>query len=225
MIYAIRNVSTVQGLTTPVLAMIANALEYQLNQQFCPAWEQTPGRVIVTDDPKAVAATAVITIYDDADQQGELGDHELVAGLATGRIFARTILSAGGEIAKGDLSVSGTLSHELLEIGGDPYADWWSDHPSGDVVALEACDPVEDQWYEGEDGVAVSDFVTPRWFRGGPGPFNWLRNLRAPFDVTSGGYIILRDAGPQFGERVSSVRKAMKLAPGSRTRRRAPTVA
>jgi hypothetical protein len=222
MLFAIRNVSTVPDVSPAFLAAYAAAQEIQLNQHFCPAWEQTPGKLIVLahgQTPKSVGATAVVTIYDDADQQGELGDHELVSGLAWGRIFAKTIIGSGGTLHQGNLSVSATLSHELLEIEADPYANWWCDYPDGDVVALESADPVEDECYD-VNGIALSNFVTARWFRDGEGPYDWMRTRGAPFEVSDGGYIILRDGGAKFGPQMSIVKKAMKVAPGSRTGRR-----
>lgn len=222
MLIAIRNLSTVAAINWQWLRVVAGALERQANEQFCPAWELVPGLVVPIPDGtdiKSVPASGVITIYDDADQQGVLGDHELVRGMATGRVFAKTILDAGGSLDDGAWSVSAVLSHEHLEILGDPYANWWSDHPSGDAVALEVCDPVEDESYEIGD-ISVSNWVTSRWFREGPGPYDWMGTRLHPYDVSRGGYLIMRETGPQFAEDMPSVRRRMKQAPGSRTRRR-----
>ena len=51
---------------------------------------------------------------DDSDQAGALGYHDLTsAGLPMGKVFARTDL-------QNNLSWTVTVSHELLEILGDP---------------------------------------------------------------------------------------------------------
>lgn len=207
---SLRNLST-EARIVPYLPAIAAALTEQLSHHFGPTWEQT-FRDVTVIGPKDGADGAIISLYDDADQAGELGDHELDSGKPTGRIFVKTILDSGGTMTEGPNSVSSVISHEACEIGGDPYANWWSDFPSGDLVALEACDPVEDESYKASNGVALSNFVGPRWFRDGPGPFDWLKTRTKPFQVSGGGYIILRDEGAVFGQQAERARRSYKEA-------------
>ena len=207
---SIRNLST-EARIVPYLPAIVAALTEQLTQHFGPTWEQT-FRECELIGAKESADGAIISLYDDADQAGELGDHELDSGKPTGRIFVRTILDGGGTVTEGSNSLSSVISHEACEIGGDPYANWWSDFPSGDLVALEACDPVEDESYKSSTGVALSNFVGPRWFRDGAGPFDWLKSRSKPFEVSPGGYIILRDEGAVFGPQAQKKRRAWKEA-------------
>ncbi len=195
---SLRNLSTVSALV-PYLPHIADALTEQLISQFGPTWEQvfSPCDLV---GPHDKPNNAVVTFYDTADQADELGDHELTNGLPTGRIFVKTILDGGGTLAEGSDSVSGCASHEACEIGGDPYANWWSEWPKkGDLVALETADPVEDESYSASNGVALSNFVTPRWFRQGSGPYDWLKTRKHAFEVSPGGYVILLNGGPVFG--------------------------
>lgn len=73
-----------------------------------------------------------------------------------------------------------TLSHEVLEMLADPEGTEVVLH-GGNAIALEVADPVEEQTYT-IDGVIVSDFVYPAFFReGGKGPFDYLGLAPAPF--------------------------------------------
>lgn len=69
------------------------------------------------------------------------------------------------------------LSHELLELVTDPYLNRWI----GDRLT-EICDPVQNVDYV-IDGVRVSDFVFPGWFRTvrrAGAYLSWTRPTRPP---------------------------------------------
>lgn len=72
------------------------------------------------------------------------------------------------------------FSHELMETLADPTN-----------LGDEVCDPVDGSFIIDRrgmrlaggymlDGVTVSDFVTPAWFDGGPGPYDWTQLVRRP---------------------------------------------
>jgi len=67
--------------------------------------------------------------------------------------------TSGGSYAQWSV----TFSHEVMETLADPQ-----------MTGREVCDPVQDGSYW-LDGVQVSDFVTPAWFKGGRGPFDAAR--------------------------------------------------
>jgi hypothetical protein len=104
-----------------------------------------------------------------------------------------------------------TLSHEALELIGDPQANLLvqgphPEHPSRDVFHwFEMCDAVQDQEYKIGD-VAVSDFVLPLYFTPGAEPGgrnNFLGSIEghaplASFGVAHGGYIGFFD--PHLGK-------------------------
>src|SRR5882672_9437152 len=76
-------------------------------------------------------------MFDTADQAGALGYHDLTtAGLPIGKVFAKTTLDAH------DL-VFVTLSHEVLEILGDPDINLIV-QKGGRGYSYEVCDAVED---------------------------------------------------------------------------------
>ena len=167
---------------------IALALQVQVSRDFAPASGRRdrlafgPGEPVPPDWWQLVFA-------DDSDQAGALGYHELAAsGLPCGFVFAKTDQTYG-------LSSSVTASHELLEILADPWICGAALHQlsgtSGVIYALEVCDAVEDKSLGYDiDGVKVSDFVLPSFFRdGAPGPHSFRNNVALPFQLARGGYL------------------------------------
>lgn len=221
MLIGIKNKASIV-LPTGFLAKYVVAQRIQIAQHCAPVYERTPGDLLIlggNDDPKAKGCTALLTLFDNADQANALGYHDFENDMPNGKVFAKTVLEDGGTWSTGSLCVSATLSHEMLELFVDPYADFWSDYPNGDAVALECCDPVEDESYT-IGGMSMSNFVGPRWFRQGSGPYDWTQSLSKPFQYTKGGYIILRDGGPQFGPGMKKSRRLAKMRTGRLARRR-----
>ena len=95
-----------------------------------------------------------------------------------------------------------TLSHEALELVGDPLFNLLVKGPSPKDHRLqvyhwfEMCDAVQDEFYE-VDKLQVSNFVLPRYFdvsKKARGPCDFLGNAHAgmklqPFGTNPGGYI------------------------------------
>jgi hypothetical protein len=186
---------------------IVGAISQQVELHFAPAWNRLPSHPRLYPSMAAVPeGLPVIRVVDVVDDPDALGYHTEERDHVTGIVGAKTILDAGGSVMKGADSISACLSHEVLEASLNPFVGMWSDGPTGhDEYAFEACDPTQDRAYE-IDGVAVSDFVYPRWFdsQAKGGQFDHLWALRAPFTRTRGGYIVLRDASRttrQLGER------------------------
>lgn len=189
-------------------------------------WELlAPTTKFFADEASVPADYNKVFIFDDADVAGALGYHDDGPdGKPYGRIFARVSLDNG-------VSVSSVLSHEVLEMLGDPQANYWADNFNDNKsYALELCDPVENDSYtilvRGKP-VEVSNFVLPAWFDSVPvegAKFDKLGKLTAPFKMTTGGYVIVRAQGKvsqTFGETFPEWKKALKLEKlGSRTGRR-----
>jgi hypothetical protein len=130
--------------------------------------------------------------FNDADQAGALGYHELTTkGQPVSKIFVKTTL-ADKQL------VSVTASHELFEMVIDPVANLWAEAADGTEYAYEMSDPVEEDTFL-VDGVAMSNFVHPSWFepfKHPPGTkFDHLGLLKKPFSMTRGGYMILKKKG------------------------------
>lgn len=172
------------------LAPIALALQKQINNDFAPIWGI---RAIVAYVPKGKTpepSSWQLGIFDNSDQAGALGYHDITAaGQPLGKVFAQTDIDSGS-------SLSVTISHELLEMLGDPdinlTAFVQSSDTAGTLYAYEVCDACEDDSLGYTiDGVLVSDFVYPAWFESfrTSGPFDKMGKITAPFQLLPGGYI------------------------------------
>ena len=95
-----------------------------------------------------------------------------------------------------------SFSHELVEMLVDPYirddGNWGRFVKAGKRLWLvETGDPVEDsKWSYERDGVTLSDFVLPAWYRGGAkGPYDFQGYVDHPFQILEGGYAWYISAG------------------------------
>ena len=126
-----------------------------------------------------------------------------------------------------------TLSHEVLELPGDPSAVLTVNGPapagvSGNVYYdLEVCDPTQGDTYT-IDNVVVSNFVGRSYFgmAGGSGNSNYLNLPLVPFGVRPKGYFQYEDGGGTHqiqGELVTARQLAAKekMGIGRRNWRRA----
>lgn len=225
MFIALASVST-DPVVKLVLPRIAEALEKQLYQHYAPFW-QSAGmsvRVVEANDPLLGQQDACpLIVYDAADQPGALGYHSLQAQAQVyGKCFWQVICSSGGTLIDGPNSLSVTLSHEVLEMVGNPYVNFWADVDEATQEGIELCDRVEGDSYI-IDGVAVSDFLGPRAFRDGPGPYDWMGVLQKPFDLRPGGYVIRRKGNTVYnvwGQNYPENKKMLKTSPDSRLARR-----
>jgi hypothetical protein len=181
-----QNVSTV--LTDAQVAAIMAAVMHQVAEDVAPYWGCQRLEMIFV--PKAQAMEPKFfqfLVADDSNQADALGYHQTTpAGWPIGFAFAKTTIEA-----KDNPSV--TISHELLEMVGDPLIDQacqWADNPNALFLSQELCDPVEDDSIAYlKDGIMVSDFVTPAYFvPGEAGPYDFRSVLTAPNTLAVGGY-------------------------------------
>lgn len=208
--------------TYELLREIARALRVQLFEHYAPFCQSAGCDVVVAKSLLDVEkGDAPLVVFDDPDAPGVLGYHSVSpTGLAYGKAFVSVVRGLGGELLRGAASLSVTLSHEALEMLHDPYANAWADMPDGETEeAVEICDRVEGDAYEIE-GVAVSNFLGPRAFRGGEGPYDWLRLVETPWDIRPGGYVIRRRGGPAgevfnlFGAAYPEIKRELKASSG-----------
>lgn len=179
------------SVTRPLLERIAGALEFQQFAHVAPFW-QTAGisvKVVdaIADMPQEGGSPLII--YDDPDQAGILGWHTYHrgTGLIHGTAFVNPILDHGGLFLDGPNSLSATLSHEAIEAACDPYVNLYAFKDETTMEPIEPCDRVQGDSYD-IDGVSVSNFLGPRAFRDGPGPYDWMRLMNDPWEVRPGGY-------------------------------------
>jgi hypothetical protein len=173
----------------------------QIKEDFEPYWSlgatlRLEGRSTHKQDPADMRGDAIVYLRDQVRVDDALGYHDTHnRGIPFGIVFNE--LSA--ELNE---SWTVTLSHEALELIGDPEVNLLVMgphplHPKRNVFYwYEMCDAVQDENYE-IDGVSVSNFLLPLYFtgteeRGGRNDFLGRhydgKTLRS-FSVNPGGYI------------------------------------
>ena len=171
---------------------VLRAVQAQLAEDVAPIWHLQPARLQLLAKGASFDPGAWRLLIADTPEQvgqqaaGAAGDHDDATGVPTGYVFAKVTLAA-----KMDPDI--TISHEVLEMAGDclmSQAIQWADHPHGQFLAQELCDPVEDDSLAyTRQGVRVSNFVTPDYFiPGSPGPWDFCKVLKGPFSIAPGGY-------------------------------------
>ena len=195
-----------------VLAAI-RAINVQMAYDYRPYWHRSAelrleGSIGADPDDKALPelrGDAIIYLWNDVNTDDALGFHELNAGgIPFGFVFT--------ELSK-ELNEpwSVTLSHEALELVGDPEVNLLVSgphpaHPEKEVFHwYEMCDAVQDESYK-LDGIDVSNFLLPLYFtgnaeEGGRNDFLGAHKGRKPllsFGIAKGGYIGFYN--PETGE-------------------------
>lgn len=230
--FAIINESNDALITIGILDAIAAAVERQLYENYAPFWEAAGAHVQTYAKLEDVPASAsLVVVLDSASIAGVLGYHDVTPdGRSYARVFWVPIKKNGGSLFESANSLSVTISHEILEMHADPYASLWGANPAtGLFHAVEICDACQDESYT-IDEIHVSNFVGPRYFRTGLGPYDWKSQangsgtIRAPFEMSVGGYqIVCKDLGnisQIFGQEFPEWKKDTKKHPAARTVKR-----
>jgi hypothetical protein len=221
-----------------VLQGVIRAINKQIAEDFAPYWSMSailrlegrssdqPDRVQIPD----LRGDAIIYLWDKSDIAGALGYHSQNSqGIPYGFVFTDIAQSIGEPW-------SVTLSHEALELIGDPETNLlvMGPHPAQDREVFhwyEMCDAVQAEMY-GIDGVLVSNFVLPLYFTGTRdvdeigarndflGREHGGQTLRS-FGINPGGYVGFFD--PQTGHHDTFALKGdpiarMRLAAKSRAK-------
>lgn len=165
-------------------AKMAHAIQTQIRYDVAQVWGVGNSATVKVVDAN-VPGHWPVYLLNDSDVDGALGYHETdpnVPTLPVGKIFVGTDEQYG-------LSPTVTTSHECLEIIGDPMAQYTFQATDSQFWVVELCDAVEadELGYELE-GVQLSDFVTPMWFYGGPGPFSYRKSVTRFRKLARGGY-------------------------------------
>lgn len=175
-------------------------LQVQISRDFAPRWGADATLVFVPKGQKPDLSHWWLTILDDSDQAGALGYHDLTdGGLPLAKVFAKSDVQDG-------LSWTVTISHELLEMLGDPYINECTQE--GQVFyAKEACDACEqDSFGYMIDKTKVSDFVFPSWFcSSAPGPYDFTGCISAPLQLREGGYIGIFNPGQGWSQKTADL--------------------
>ncbi|CAG4913825.1 alkaline phosphatase family protein [Paraburkholderia saeva] len=178
---------------------VVRAINRQIAEDFEPYWafggrlrvEGPAGKTADLQQLDELRGDAILYVLDSADANDALGYHDRnLSGIPYGFVFLDLCKSLGDDW-------STTLSHEALELVGDPQCNLLVQGPHPEVPDrtvyhfFEMCDAVQSQCYE-IDGVSVSNFVLPHYFTAGeqPGARNdFCGTGLASFGVNPGGYI------------------------------------
>lgn len=181
------------------LAFIAEAVNAQVIE-CAQAWGVEPTPVVFYSTAQGLPARncRIMDIVDNIDVPGALGYHTNDAGVVYGRVLARNVIDTGI-----------TISHEALEMLIDPSAAEWRAMPDGFAVAKEVCDPVQGDVYPVDVELGgewrrplLSNYVLPRWFTpGATWKLDRLGRVTEAFQMTAGGYMIVRDPSGKQGNR------------------------
>ncbi|MBI3781042.1 MAG: hypothetical protein HY278_08315, partial [candidate division NC10 bacterium] len=149
------------------------AINRQIAEDFVPYWslgaelrlEGKSGEKPQKQDPADMRGDAVTYLWDKTDVAGALGYHDANnRGIPFGFIFTELSKKLGENWTV-------TLSHEALELIGDPEVNLLvqGPHPLDPKKYVfhwyEMCDAVQAETYR-IDGVEVSNFLLPLYFTG-----------------------------------------------------------
>lgn len=192
--FVLVNRSDDTNLTNDVLEAIRGACLSQLYNEYASHWQAYGIPIDIGSPTDTFEEDQCVVQIVDTDNVDALGYHS-TNGVGRPDILINwnLIASHGGTLTVGSNSLSVCLSHELLECSQNPYTNKWYDVALGVQQAAELCDPVQSESYA-INGVYVSNFVRPRYFDYGPGPFSHIETIHNPFSMSPGGYKILRDA-------------------------------
>lgn len=181
---------------------ICEAVAAQDREDFAPAWNLPPAIYHFFPLGKMPDKSMwAIFLNRHSTDAGALGWHDNEAGLIFSRVFV-------GDDIKYGVSPSITISHEALEMRGNPDLTAFYVAPNGDKTPREASDAVEDDSLGYEKlGVKVSDFVLPAYYSGGSGPYDFRGALTGPFPrLTPGGYVNILPRGSGSWHQVTARR-------------------
>lgn len=153
-----------------------------------------------------------LSLVDDLPEaEGALGYHDIDSeGRPYAKIAVNMSLNNGSDWLTGTYSVASVVGHEALETICNPIINIWRDVDENKETAQEACDAVEDTQYK-HNGIDLTNFLLPSWFNPfGKAPYDYLGALSAPFSMTKGGYMIIREGGKTsavYGETAPAWRK------------------
>lgn len=199
--------------TTPTIALVNNsfvpsqliaaivpALQTQIDRDWFPHYG-TRATVFAYNGAgggRVPDAAWVIALVNTSDEAGALGYHETTpSGQPCGIV-------AVGDCIRDGMNWNATISHEMLEMLGDPDITKVQQVVRDGVTydyAYEVADAVEDDRFAYPImGHFMSDFVLPSWFNGGARPYSFKGNVFAPLSLAPGGYIGRREVAPTPGD-------------------------
>lgn len=170
------------------------AFQTATSKDFAPAWK-VDAKLVFIGHRAAPVGASTITLIDKGPVKGALAYHEVVNGVPDSIIYTGTSKYYGYSWTVG-------FTHELWEQLIDPSISRTEQnqlpggvYPVGIIWAAEVADPVESDQDAftvlGANGkpVAISDFITDKWFGAETaGPYDFANHVQSPLVVDKGGY-------------------------------------
>ena len=171
----------------PVFQKIIDALLEQINGPYAASHGAVTANFRVGSGPEDRAPGEIAVNFRDTipEAPDALAYHRTTNGVPDIEIGVDLFSS----LTEGSESMSGGVSHEILELCGDAGANEWADlqDVSGQTRARENCDAVQNTGYEASNGVWVSNFVLPSYYiPQAPGPWDALGVMTSQTDVSHG---------------------------------------
>ncbi|MBS0340013.1 MAG: hypothetical protein JSS56_05770 [Proteobacteria bacterium] len=194
-------------LSPAALAHMAEAVGYQVNQEFAGEWGARANlRVGLNQKDIRPGEWAYVFLAKLPDAPGASAYHDINN---KGVPFALCAVTTCGSLY-GPSGVSVDVSHEILETAGDEGANLFANDNKGQIHAMEMCDAVEVQTYGKtcSDGtvVQVSNWLLQAWFiPGAPGPYAYMSREGLPGAVSPHGALM---TAPGHGGNYQIVGKA-----------------
>lgn len=215
----LRNFST--KLSKVDFEKIVNACQRQISEDYRRVYGGDAKLEVFDVETAPPAGFWQANLFDDAPQAGYLGYHDVTAsGQPLSNIYVGTTLRYGG-------IPSVTVSHELLEMMGDPWVNLSVvDSALKRAWNFELCDAVEaDDLGYTINGVLVSDFVLPSYFERdiklpGGHPRSFCNHVSSPFALAPGGYMGFFDFVTGDWDQIDAQRSLAHGGDGSRSQRR-----
>jgi hypothetical protein len=209
-----------EKLDQTLLLRIADALYKHMATDFAGHWENLPQTFTVCDLASVPDKASILHLVDDIPEAPDaLAYHTTDAkGRPVLRLGVQTILANGGTLHTGPNSVSSAMSHEVGEAWVDPSCSLVAYFDGKKNLCYEAYDPVQGDSYD-IDGIAMSNFVTSRYFDidDTQGPWDKLGTLKGPLTVAVNGYQAFDDGSQVFGDAVTEHKKEQVRKYGRRS--------
>jgi hypothetical protein len=218
---AILNEST--AITNAEIEKMIPAFSWQWNHDLAPAWGLQAANFAMYPSGVPPLNSWWVVFLDTSDQAGALAYHDLTTeGLPISKVFVKSLIADNASISVG-------ATHEICEMGVDPWINGACQDSTGKFWATEICDPVEDDQYGFTIyGTLVTDFVYPAWFAPSnvTGKIDEMGHCKSAFQVLSGGYDQYFDPNKGWQQITGAEVRASKadpakMIPGSRRERRA----
>lgn len=187
-------------------SLILQALKMFLTN-ICKDWDLSPIYVLNSIQPLQNTLPNTIIIFDDIEDNVPNYSFDQDPN-SVARVFAKTILGAGGVVLYQDdytMTVASILCNEILGLISNTNMNKWYMDSNTCLWWGDMCSPVQGNIFTvdlpNDIKVGLSDYVLPSYFGPNdmPGPYNKSNTLMGPFGIDEYGYSIKFELGNFVG--------------------------